>query len=146
MINGVCHCLQHRCCNGHRLAHPFNRFVQRAFGQGVRHKIITPKAQQLVQRYRAYLIGNKHNLDALGLGHFNDIGDARKIGLVLMINGNRHKFQHRCFGLVQKRSGIFKRKITPAFAKFQFHIVDQQIKILHIARNCARNNRCRFRL
>ena len=57
------------------LAHAFDRIVQRAFGQRVGHEIIGPQPQQLVQRDRADLIGDQHDLDRLGLGRADDLGD-----------------------------------------------------------------------
>jgi len=127
-------------------AHFLDGFVQRAFGQRVGDEVVGAQTQQLMQGDRADLIGDQHHLQAMGLGLFDDLADARQVGFIGGIDRDGDKLQTASVWLIQEHGGIVERQVAPAFAQFQFHIVDQQVKILHVARNGAREDRCRFRL
>ncbi len=99
-----------------------------------------------MQHKRADLIGDQHHLDVPGAGGADDVGDPRQIGLVLGIDGNGHEFQRGSIGQFQKRQGFVERQIAPAFAHLDFHVVDQHLEVLHIARDRACDDRCRIRL
>ena len=71
---------------------------------------------------------------------------ARQVAFVLIIDRDRHEFQRRSLGLGHEERGVGKAEIAPAFAELGFHVLDQQIEILNIARNRAGHDRRRFRL
>jgi hypothetical protein len=58
----------------------------------------------------------------------------------MAVHGHGHEFQVVAVGLLQKDQGIVKRQISPVLAQFSLHIIDEQLKVLHIARDCARHN------
>jgi len=49
-------------------------------------------------------------------------------------------------GLLQEQQRVFERQVAPAFAKLQLHVVDEQVEILHIARDRACHDWRRIRL
>ena len=131
-------------CGG-GFAQAFDGVMQRAFGQRVGYEIIGPQAQQLVQRNRADLISDQDHLDPAALGLADDVGDPRQVRLVFAIHRDGDELKRRGIGLAEEHRGILERQIAPAFAQLQFHVVDQQIEILHVARNGARHDGGRFR-
>ena len=137
-----------RCYVGRRfrLAGAFDRLVQRTFGQGVRYEVIGPQPQQLMQRNGADVMRDQDDFDALRLCRGDNSGDPVQIGCVLGIHRDRNEFQRRTFGLVEKNQGILEREVAPFLAKLDLHIIDEDLKILHIARDCAGDNRRGFRM
>ena len=125
---------------------PLQRIVKRVFGQRVGHEIIGPRLQQFVQPGGADILGDQHHLDVLGFRQPDDRADKLDIGLVLIVNGDRHEFKGFAVGLVQKGLRLHETQIAPGLAQFRLNVVNQQVKCLHIARDCAGYDRCWIRL
>ena len=149
---GVCARLGLRGRGGSRFGHSGrgglagNRLVQRPFGQWVGHEIIGAQPQELMQRDRADLIGDQDHFDRFLLGRANDIADPREIGFIFAVDRDGDEFQLGGFRLVQEDQGIFKTQIAPVFPQLLLHVVDRKVKVLHIPRDGAGQDRRGIRL
>jgi hypothetical protein len=99
-----------------------------------------------VQSHRADLIREQDHLHLPGARRPDEVGEPRQVGFVFAVHRDGHEFQCGRIGLVQKDQRIVNRRVATAFAQLQFHIVDQQIEILHIPRHHAGQDRRWFRL
>ena len=80
---------------------------------------------------------NQNDFDIAGLCLADDLGHQNDVVLVSFIQSECDEFHAFGFGLAKECKCLCKTQITPAFAKRCFHILDEQIEILHIAANGA---------
>ena len=65
---------------------------------------------------------------------------AGEVGLVLLVHGDGDEFERLRVGLAEEGEGVVDRQIAPAFAEFGFHVFDQEVELLDVARDRARND------
>ena len=99
-----------------------------------------------MQGGRAHILGDQDGLDPALAGKGDDFAQQGKIFLVRLVDCDGDEFEGFRLGLIEKGEGLGKSKVTPALAKGGLHILDQQIKVLHIPTDGAGKDRCRIGL
>jgi len=109
--------------------------MQRAFRQRVGHEIRGAQPQQAVQGDRTQLLGDQQDADVQRIGALDHRLDQRQVRFVLVVEGDGDEFEIARIGLVEELQGVRKGQVAPAFTQFQFHVLDQQVEVLHVARD-----------
>ena len=111
--------------------------MQRIFGQRIGHEIICASAQQLMQQNRRQGFGDQQDTDGFRGRPFDDHADQVGLRFVVIIQRDGQQFQIGRFRVIQKRDRFDKPQLAPGFGKFCFHVLDQQIEVLHVSTNRA---------
>jgi hypothetical protein len=93
-----------------------------------------------VQRAGRHGIGHDDHPRAAKLRGADQLSQHAHVRFVLGRDGERDENEIVGFGLPEKGARLVEAEIAPAFAELCFHVLDQQIETVNIARDRAGNN------
>ena len=74
------------------------------------------------------------------------IDHQRQVFFIRLIHRKRNELKRLCFGLTKEGKRFRKAEIAPVFTKGEFHIFNQQVKILYIPADRASHDQCCIRV
>jgi hypothetical protein len=120
--------------------------MQRPVRERVGQEVVRAEPQELVQRGGRDAVGHDDHADAARLRGPDHLAEEAHVGLVLGGDGQRDEHEVVRLGLLEKGARLFEAEVAPAFAELGFHVLDQEIETMHVARHRAGDDRRRFGL